>query len=404
MTKTTTPPSRIASIDIMRGMVIMLMMLDHVRERLYMHVRTGDPIYDTVEQELFFTRVLTHFCAPIFIVLAGVSAWLTAHPRSGTPRPVSGFLFKRGLVIIMIELVLYYLLWADSFPNYVFLQVLWAIGLSLIGLSVITLLLTTLFPASRLAHWVIGALGLVIVCGHNGLAFIDFEPGEWGYIAWTILHDPGPLGQIGPLTISLSYPVLPWFGVMLLGYFAGPVFAGTTDTTTRRRVLLAAGLGCLCLLGVLRGFNIYGESLPWAVQDTLVASVRSFINFTKYPPSLDYILFTLGVGALVMAWLDGVRHRNIVLRTMETFGSVPMFVYVLHLYIILAAYWLAYWLFGANQSVTSKYGSFERFGLDGVVWIWVGAVLLIGVHIPIARWFSAYKHREKRAKPWLSYF
>ena len=386
MTQEQTPTSRIASIDIMRGLVIILMMLDHVRERFYMHVRTGDPIADTIEPDLFFTRMLTHLCAPVFIFLAGTSAWLYAHQKEGEYRSPSKFLFTRGLVIIMIEIVLYYLVWADSFPNYLFLQVLWAIGLCMVALSL----------ACRLNYWVIGALGFLIVLGHNALVPLNFEPGEWGYIPWAILHDGGELGKVGPLTVSLSYPSLPWFGVILLGYFAGPLFARSTTTLTRWQWLIGLGVSCLALLLVLRGFNIYGETIPWAVQDTAIETVMSFINFTKYPPSLDYVLLTLGVGLLLLAWLETVKKQNWALNLMQTFGSIPMFIYVLHLYVLLAAYWILYAIFGATHG--------ERYGLDSVLWIWVGMFTLVAVHYPIAKAFAAYKHREKRNKPWLSYF
>ncbi|MEM9501388.1 MAG: heparan-alpha-glucosaminide N-acetyltransferase domain-containing protein [Pseudomonadota bacterium] len=386
MTTEANPASRIASIDIVRGLVIILMMLDHVRERFYMHVRTGDPIGDHIEPDLFFTRMLTHLCAPIFIFLAGMGAWLYAHAKDGEYRSPSRFLFTRGVVIILVELILYYLVWADSFPTFLFLQVLWAIGLCMIALSV----------ACRLNYWVIGALGFVIVLGHNFLVPLDFEPGHPAYIPWAILHDGGQLGQIGPLTVSLSYPSLPWFGVILLGYFAGPLFARSVDTLTRRKLLIGIGIICLALLAVLRGFNIYGEALAWSVQDTTVETVMSFINFTKYPPSLDYILLTLGIGLLILAWVESIKKQNWLLDLMQTFGSIPMFIYVLHLYVLLTAYWVLYAVFGATHG--------ERYGLDSVLWIWFGALALVALHYPIAQAFSAYKHREKHDKPWLSYF
>ncbi len=386
MTAQTSTVSRIASIDIMRGVVILLMMMDHVRERFYMHVRTGDPIYDTIEPDLFFTRIATHFCAPIFIFLAGLGAWLYAHPREGAYRSPSGFLLKRGLAIIMIELVLYYLVWASMFPNFLFLQVLWAIGLCMVALSV----------ACRLPYWAIGVLGFLIVFGHNLLEPINSEPGDFWYIPWTILHDPGPLGQVGPLTISLSYPALPWFGVILLGYFAGPLFARSFDSARRFGILLGVGLASLAVLMVLRGFNIYGETLPRSVQDTAIQTVMSFLNYTKYPPSLDYLLFTLGFGLLAMAWLETVERPNPVLSAVQTFGSVPMFIYVVHLYVLLAAYHTALAVIGPNHG--------DRYGFDAVWWIWVGAIILIVIHYPLAKFFSDFKHREKRNKPWLSYF
>ena len=377
----------------MRGVVILLMMLDHVRERFYMHVRTGDPIADTIEADLFFTRYLTHFCAPIFIFLAGVSAWLYAHPSPGTYRSPSSFLFKRGLVIILIELVLYYLVWADSFPSFLFLQVLWAIGLCMIGLAAVC----------RMNYWLLGALGFLIVLGQDALAPISFMPDEVGYVLWTILHDPNELGQIGGLTIRLSYPVLPWFGVILLGYFMGPVYAQQVAVTTRRNVLLGTGVVCLALLLFLRGLNLYGEALPWSVQDSGLRTLMSFLNFTKYPPSLNFMLITLGVSLLLLATLEQRQHLRetqrekpvLLFQYLQTFGSVPMFIYIVHLYVLLVAYWLLYAIFGATHG--------ERFGLDGVGWIWLGASLLIVLHYPIAKAFSNYKHKNKHNQPWLSY-
>ena len=385
MTNESTPAARIASLDILRGVVILLMMLDHVRERFYMHTRTGDPIFESIDPDLYFTRYLTHLCAPLFIFLAGLSAWLYAHPAGGQHRPPTGFLFKRGLVIVLIELVLYYLVWADSYPSFLFLQVLWAIGLCMIGLSL----------ACRLNYWLLGTLGLLIVFGHNALGPIDFEPGELGYVLWTVLHDPNELGQVGGLTISVSYPALPWFGVILLGYFAGPLYAQSVSAPARRRTLLGLGAACLALLLLLRGFNLYGEALPWSAQETTVETVMSFLNFTKYPPSLDYLLITLGVGLLLLAGLESIRGRKALLGAIQDFGSVPLFIYVVHLYVLLAAYWVLFLMFGPTHG--------ERFGLSNVAWIWAAAAALALAHYPIARAFASYKHREKRDKPWLSY-
>ena len=377
--------TRIESLDILRGVVILLMMLDHVRERFFMHTRPGDPMFDSIDPDLFFTRYVTHLCAPVFIFLVGLSAWLYAHPSEDQTRSPSSFLFKRGLVIILIELVLYYLVWADSYPSFLFLQVLWVIGLCMIGLAL----------ACRLHYWMIGALGFLIVFVHSPLGSISFEPGGLGQLLWTILLDPGDLGQIGGFTINVSYPALPWFGVMLLGYFAGPLYAPSASSLTRRRALIAVGAACLAALLVLRGFNLVGEALPWSGRATLVETIMSFLNFTKYPPSLDFLLITLGIGLLLLALLDSGRGSNGLLEPIRAFGSVPLFVYVVHLYVLLAAYWVLFLLFGATHG--------ERFGLSSVGWIWVGTVALAVAHYPIARAFASYKHREKRRKPWLSY-
>ncbi len=386
MTEVNAGTTRIAAIDVMRGVVILLMMLDHVRERFYMHVRTGDPIYDHIEPDLFFTRFLTHFCAPVFIFLAGVSAWLYANPGQGTYRSPAAFLFKRGAVIILIELVLYYLVWADSYPTYLFLQVLWAIGLCMIGLSAVC----------RLNHWVLGGLGFLLVFGHNALAPIEFQPGETGFVLWSILHDPNELGQIGPLTVSASYPFLPWFGVILLGFCMGPLYAASVPTATRQRMLFRLGATALVLLLIIRGLNLYGEAQPWSIGETPIATIMSFLNFTKYPPSLDFLLITLGVGLLLLGVLEAERKPGRLLKAIEEYGSVPMFIYVLHLYVLLAAYWVLFLIFGPTQG--------ERFGFSSVGWIWIGAIVLIVALCPVASAFAAYKHREKRSKPWLSYF
>ncbi|MEO0437421.1 MAG: heparan-alpha-glucosaminide N-acetyltransferase domain-containing protein [Pseudomonadota bacterium] len=378
--------ARIDSIDILRGLVILLMMVDHVRERFYLHVRTGDPMYDTIEPDLFFTRLLTHLCAPVFIFLAGMSAWLYAHPANTSYRSPQSFLFKRGLVIILIEVVLYRLVWVDSYPSFLFLQVLFAIGVCMIALGLVC----------RLNYWVLAILGALIVFGHNLLEPIQFEPGEFGYVLWSVLHDPGELFELAGIRVSLSYPVLPWFGVILLGYFAGPIYQSTFDSERRRQLLIAGGFACLLLLLFLRGFNSYGETLPWHRVDSHLYSLMSFLNFTKYPPSLDYLLLTLGIGLLLLAGLESIRRSFKILDALRYYGSVPMFIYVVHLYVLLAAYWVLYWFFGANHG--------ERYGFSNVGQIWLGSAMLILVHYPLARWFANYKHREKSNKPWLSYF
>ncbi|MEM6300596.1 MAG: heparan-alpha-glucosaminide N-acetyltransferase domain-containing protein [Pseudomonadota bacterium] len=378
--------ARIASIDVMRGLVILLMMVDHVRERFYLHTRTGDPMYDSIEADLFFTRMLTHLCAPMFILLAGVSAWLYAHPTDTRYRSPQSFLLKRGLVIILIEVVLYRLVWIDSYPSFLFLQVLFAIGVCMVALGLVC----------RLNYWLLGALGAFIVLGHNLLEPIQFAPTSSLYVIWTVLHDPGELFELGGLRVSLSYPVLPWFGVILLGYFAGPIYGSSFDSQRRSKLLLGTGVGSLTLLLILRGFNLYGETLPWQASESTLRSLMSFLNFTKYPPSLDYLLLTLGVGLLLLAGLDRLRRSSWVLEALRCFGSVPMFIYVVHLYVLLAAYWVMYWAYGAN------YG--ERYGLSSVGEIWLASALLIAAHYPLARWFANYKHREKGSKPWLSYF
>jgi len=382
----TTLGVRIDSIDILRGLIILIMMLDHVRERFFMHTPTGDPIYDTVSPELYFTRYITHFCAPIFIFLAGMSAWLYAHPANGKFRSPSSFLFKRGLVLVLFDVVLYNSLWIDLGYNTIWLQVLWAIGLSMIGLSLVC----------RMNVWLIGALGLLIVFGHDAIKPTDIVPSDVGYTILTILFQNNFIGEIAGVKIKASYPVLAWFGVILVGYCAGQLYARTAAANVRQKALLTMGIISLLIMLILRGFNLYGEVLPWSVQESLLASVMSFLNFTKYPPSLNYVLTTVGIGCLLLVLFERLQQKAAKpLAALRTFGSAPMFVYFAHLYLLLAAYWILFAIFGATHG--------ERFALGSVSMLWLGAAILtIGLYIPTKK-FAAYKHQHKREKPWLSY-
>ena len=378
----TTAKHRIASIDIMRGLVIVLMLIDHVRERFYLHMQVSDPMdVETTSPALFFTRLSAHICAPTFVFLTGLSAWLYAHPSSGKVRSASGFLFKRGLFLVLLEITLVNFSWAGSFGTF-WLQVIWVIGLSMIALSVLVML----------PRWLIGAIGFVIVFGHNLLTPITFQPGEFGYSLWTILHDRGFLLDTDALRIKVSYPLLPWIGVIALGYFAGPLYARTMDAITRRKTLVGLGLGCLALLLVLRGFNIYGESLPWVSGETALQTVMSFLNFTKYPPSLDFLLLTLGIAFLLLAWFE--NQKNAVVDALEVFGSAPMFFYLLHLYVLLIIYQIILAIVGPNQG--------DLFGVDHIWWIWIiSAVLTFVLYFP-TKVFSRFKHGTNLW--WVKYF
>ncbi|WP_338365548.1 heparan-alpha-glucosaminide N-acetyltransferase domain-containing protein [uncultured Pseudoalteromonas sp.] len=378
--------ARIDSIDILRGLIILIMMLDHVRERFFMHTPTGDPIYDTVSPELYFTRYITHFCAPIFIFLAGMSAWLYANPANGQFRSPSSFLFKRGVVLVLFDIVLYNALWIELGYNTIWLQVLWAIGLSMIGLSLVC----------KMNIWLIGALGLLITFGHDAIKPSDIVPGDFAFTFLTILFQNNFIGEIAGIKIKASYPVLAWFGVILVGYCAGQLYAKNVAENKRKKTLLAMGIICLLVMLVLRGFNLYGEVMPWSVQETMLASVMSFLNFSKYPPTLNYVLITVGVGCLLLFLFEQFKDKAAKpFGALKVFGSVPMFAYFAHLYILLVAYWILFAIFGPTHG--------ERFALGNVGMIWLATVILtIGLYIPTKK-FAAYKHKHKREKPWLSY-
>lgn len=375
--------SRIASIDVMRGLVIVLMLVDHVRETLYLHHQVSDPmdVADT-PPDLFFTRMTAHLCAPVFVFLTGLGAWLYAHPSSGERSP-RGFLFKRGLFLVCLELTFVNLSWTGEIPpTTLWLQVIWAIGLSMITLSLLC----------NLPRAVIAAIGFAIVFGHNLLTPISFEPGTPAYVIWSILHERNFLVADGPLKIKVTYPVLPWIGVILLGYVAGPIYARAVQSATRTRILIGLGVSSLLLLLVLRGFNIYGETLPWTQGESALLTVMSWMNFTKYPPSLDFLLLTLGLAFLLLAVFENVS--NWFTRVLVTYGEAPMFFYLVHLYTLMLLHRLTVAVVGPNQGV--------RWGVEDFYWVWIASVALsIALYLP-TRTFARFKHSTRIA--WVRYF
>ncbi|CAL92848.1 DUF1624 domain-containing protein [Azoarcus olearius] len=377
---------RIVSIDILRGLVMLVMLLDHVRETLYLHLQVTDPMtIATTPAALFFSRFAAHFCAPAFVFLTGLSAWLYANPPAGTPRPVKSFLMKRGFLLLFLEATVITFAWSgDLPPRVIYLQVIWAIGLAMIVLALM----------SGLPRKLLAAIGFVIVFGHNALAGLSFAPDSPLYLPWTLLLHRGPVIAEGALQIKLTYPVLPWIGVILLGWVAGPLYAHTVGAARRIKLLLALGLACLGLLLVLRGFNIYGENAPWEYGATTVHTVMSFLNFTKYPPSLDFLLTTLGTAFLLLAAFE--RADNRVGRFLATFGGAPMFYYIGHLLLLLVLYKILLAVFGPNQGT--------RFGVNpDQFWVvWVSTVALIPVLYFPCRAFARYKRTSKRA--WVRYF
>jgi uncharacterized membrane protein len=375
--------SRIAVIDVMRGFIMLIMLFDHVRETIYLHMQVTDPMtIGQTDPALFFTRMAAHFCAPMFVFLTGLSAWLYAHPAAG-PRNATGFLVKRGLLLIVLELVAVNFAWAGKFPPPVlYLQVIWVIGLAMIFLGLV----------HRLPLALLGAVSLAIIFGHNAFASVSFAPGTLAEGIWTVLMHRGFLVAEGAVKLKVTYPLLPWIGVILLGYVCGPLYAAAMDPARRKPLMQALGGGALLLLLVLRGLNIYGENAPWVAGATGVQTVMSFFNFTKYPPSLDFILLTIGTGLLCMVVLE--KHDNWFTRACATFGGAPMFYYLLHLYVLLGMQHLLVALFGANHG--------ERFGVDALWPVWVVALLMMPVLYLPCRAFARFKRTSKQA--WVRYF
>ena len=377
------PSSRLASIDLLRGTVMLLMLLDHVRETFYLHHQIGDPVdVETIAPALFVARMLAHLCAPVFVFLTGLSAWLYAARQPDGRKAAAAFLLKRGLFLIVLELTLVNFAWTLSFPPQVlYLQVIWAIGLSMLALAALLWL-----PRPLLA-----LLGVALVAGHNLLDGVHV-PGDGPLAtAWAVLHDRSWL-HLGELRVRTSYPLLPWIGVIALGYAAGPWYGAGTAAPQRRQRLLACGLGALALFHLLRWHNGYGDA-PWRDQTDVAHTAMSFFNLTKYPPSLLFLLLTLGAGLLLLRLYEHPPLARL-LAPLAVIGAAPMFFYLLHLYALKLLYLaaLAYW--GANHGAL--------FGVDSVAALWaIAAVLGVALYWPVAA-FARLKAR-RRDLAWLRY-
>jgi uncharacterized membrane protein len=375
---------RITSIDALRGLVMIIMLLDHVRETLYLHLQVTDPMtIPGTPPEVFFSRLAAHFCAPVFVFLTGLSAWLYANPPSGVPRDARSFLLKRGLLILALELTVINFAWSGTY-NTLYLQVMWAIGFSMVVLALMC----------GLPRWLLATVGLIIVFGHNAVAGYTVPEDSFWYPIWTLMLHRGWLVAEGAIKVRLTYPALPWVGLILLGWVFAPVFAAWMKAATRQRVLVLTGVTCLALLLVLRGFNIYGENAPWVHGASTIETVMSWLNYTKYPPSLDFLLLTIGTGMLVLALLENLD--NPLTRVCSTFGGAPMFYYIVHLYVLLIGYRILLAIYGPNQGT--------RFGVDAdsfwIVWlVWLGMVPLL--YFPVKA-FAAYKRRSTMG--WIKYF
>ncbi|AOE79733.1 hypothetical protein A7318_14345 [Pseudomonas lurida] len=374
---------RLLSIDALRGLVILFMLLDHVRETFLLHRQVSDPMtIDSTEPALFASRTLAHLCAPVFVLLTGLSAWLYGQKYQGR-RDVSAFLFKRGLFLIVLEFTLVNFAWTFQLPpSVIYMQVIWAIGVSMLALALLV----------WLPRAVLIALALVIMGGHNVLDGLHVQASSALQIPWTILHERSWIDVGDSLRLRTTYPVLPWIGVIALGYGLGPWFAKGIQPTVRQWYLLLAGVGALVGFVVLRAANGYGEK-PWQAYENGVQTLMSFFNITKYPPSLLFLALTLGIGLLLLLAFERAGQKRWI-GILATFGAAPMFFYLLHLYVLKILYVACVALFGLNHG--------NYFGFDSIGAIWLVALLLPLVLYPPVRWFAGLKAR-RRDLAWLKY-
>lgn len=386
---------RIESIDLLRGLIIIVMALDHVRDFF------GDPgarptDLTTATTALFLTRWITHICAPVFFLLTGTGAYLTRARMS--LGGLSRFLVTRGLWLILLELlVVRFALQFNIDYQVTVITVLWALGWSMIVLAGLV----------WLPLWAIALFGVVLVTGHNAL---DGIPGTMaassGWLArlWVVLHQPGFLYRDG-YSVLISYVLIPWVGVTALGYVLGAVYEWSAGA--RQRFLARLGLALIAAFIVLRFSNLYGDPFPWAWQSTAPRTLMSFINTTKYPPSLLFLLMTLGPALLLLRAFDA--RTPALLRPALTFGRVPLFFFVLHFYLIhLLAVAVSYLRYGqvAEMFRSPDIGHFPfsappgwDVGLPLIYLIWIGVVAAL---YPVCRWFAGVRVRH-REWWWLSY-
>jgi len=386
--------TRIQSIDLLRGVIMVIMALDHVRDYFHMGALFYDPVnMETTYPLLFFTRFITHYCAPLFVFLAGTSAFLYGSKK--TKKELFKFLLTRGLWLMFLEIFVITFLWNfDINYEFINIQVIWAIGLCMVLLAFLIFL-----PKN-----VILILGLLMVFGHNLLDGIVMEGNSPKAIIWYILHQFS-FTQIGYFSLALNYPLIPWVGVMALGYCFGSLYHSSYDVQLRKKWLLRLGAGSILLFLILRGINVYGDPIPWSTQKNGMYTFMSFLNVFKYPPSLLYLLITIGPGFLFLYFTENIQNK--LTNFFLVFGRVPFFYYIWHLFLIHIGAMLGLLITGGNwkdmilDNAAFETGKLTNYGYSMLVVyvVWIGLVLLL---YPICKRYMEYKIKNKD-KWWLSY-
>ncbi len=389
--------TRIESIDILRGLVMVIMALDHVRDYTNTGYMFADPTnLETTTPMLFFTRWITHFCAPIFVFLAGTSAFLYGSKKT-SKNVLAKFLFTRGLWLVFIELTVVNFSWTFdiSLSVHIF-QVIWAIGICMMLLAALI----------YLPKKILFALGVLILLGHNLLDGITQQGTEPLSLLWYYVHQFNfQVINEGQGMLAIAYPFLPWLGIIILGYCFGHFYQKGFDVKIRKTWLLRLGIGAILLFFILRFFNIYGDLKPWASQDSLSYSILSFFNVTKYPPSLIYTLMTLGPALLFLYTIESIKNRFT--NIMIVFGRVPFFYYIIHLYLVHLIGMVGLVTLGENWNelilTVDRFKSGYLFNIGFDLWVtYLVWILVIIILYPICKKYMQYKANNKD-KWWLSY-
>ena len=386
---------RIESIDLLRGLIMLIMALDHVRDYTNYDSMHFDPVdLNKTYGFLFFTRWITHLCAPLFVFLSGISAYLTG--RTKTKKELSLLLLKRGLWLIILELTVVNFAWfANPGFQFIGLLVIWMLGISMICLAALVFL-----PRKYLL-----IIGFVLIGGHNLLDNIQMNGNSFGSFLWSICHHYQGFEYHG-FRIVVLYPAVPWIGLMAVGYSLGEIFTSKYSKEYRTRFLATAGLSCIALFLILRMTNFYGDPVPWTRQRSLALTFMSFFNLYKYPPSLDFLLIMVGIGLVFLAFAE--RPLGKLAQVISVYGRVPLFYYILHLYaihlvaIIIAVSQGLPWSYMVRlPGIPPGVPWLKTYGisLGGTYLVWI---LIIVALYPLCKWYDDYKRRHNENQ-WLSY-
>ena len=383
--------SRIVSLDLLKGIIIVMMAMDHTR--IFFH--SSSYLFDPTDPEktnllLFLTRWITHFCAPAFSILAGISAYLIGKRKS--KKELSVFLVKRGIWLIIVELIIVNFGWTfDIYFSSFNFGVIWCLGISMIFLAAIIHL--------KMKHILI--ISLLILFGHN---LLDTIPIQDNFL-WSILHEKRNF-NIFSIHFIIYYPIIPWIGVMSLGYYFGAFYDKDYNAKRRRKIFNLIGISSLLLFIVFRSINQYGNHHKWETYDTLIQTIYSFLEPTKYPPSLTFLLLAFGIMFLILGNIENTKRQ--ISEFFSVFGRVPFFVYIIHIFIIhffsvvfyrLTLMYRHYEI--SNSANPNSEISLERGTSIGITFlIWIGIIIIL---YPLCKKFWAYKQNNKD-KWWLSYF
>jgi len=383
---------RIHSIDITRGLVMIIMALDHTRDFMHVTSITQSPTdLATTTPVLFFTRWITHLCAPTFVFLSGASAYISFKNKNSVVES-RRFLLSRGIWLIVLEFTLVnFGLWFDIHFSIFLFDVIATIGFGFIVLSLFL----------KATYKTIAIVGLVIIFCHNLAPLMPFAETSLIKRILMPLFAPGAFPISGSTTFVMGYPPIPWLGIMLVGFAAGKIFE--QPELKRKNNFLKIGFSALALFIIIRFINIYGDSFSWSNQKNSLYTFLSFINVTKYPPSLDFCLLFLGIMFIILSLVEGMKNTFTNIATV--YGKVPLFYFLIHMYIIhllmfamvfLQGFKSADLIFGFNLG-RPKTGSGIELWAIYLVWIAVVVVMY-----PLCKWYGAYKQNHRDIK-WLRY-